>query len=488
MRRLVPCALLLVAFLCLNASCTRRSPLKSDDPAPSPAPQRTQYTIAATLRAEEKTLSVESEILYACPIDELAAVKLRLYANAYAEGNVVVTEDKVAATYPGGKISTGGAEILEATADGQSAPYDLGQGGTLMTLRLPRKYKRGETIRLTVTERVTLANCRHRLGYADGYYFLSDFYPVLCPFREGKYLSYDYTPYGDPFLQETADFALDLTLPLGCECAASSPAERREKQGSAERLSYTLKGARDFAVVCSEKLRYTEDSSAGFPVRYYYENDPKKADTLARVVKAVTEYASLFGEYPYHAYTVVAAPFFEAGVEHSGLSVLSSALSVAERGEVILHETAHQWWFGKVGSDGYRDAWMDEGLAEYAVALSYHRAGSTAAYRAKLRAAEDAFSVRYAIKGAEGARFDRTLTEMADGYYDRVYCGGLLLFAALALKVGEDAMISALRTYATEYAGAVATPEDLIRSLSDSLGEDLSPFFTARLSCALPID
>ena len=488
MRRLFPCLFLLLALLCSLASCGRRPPAPAEETPPELSPERAHYTIAATLLDKEKVLSVETEILFSCPADDLAAVKLRLYANAYAEGGAIVTEDKVAATYPGGKVNAGGAEILEATANGQPATYDLGQSGTLMTLRLSEKHRRGERLRITVTERVTLAGCRHRLGYADGYVFLSDFYPVLCPFREGKYLSYDYTPYGDPFLLETADFSVTLTLPVGYECAASSFPDRRETQGTAKRLYYVLEGARDFAAVTSEKLRYTEDSAGEIPVRYYCENDAKRADTLARIVKAVAEYASLFGAYPYPDYTVVSAPFFEAGVEHSGLSVLSSSLSVAERAEVILHETAHQWWFGKVGNDGYSHAWMDEGLAEYAVALSYKKAGATAAYRAKIRAAEDAFAIRYALKGAEGTRFDLTLPEMSEGYYDRVYCGGLLLFASLAAKVGEDKLTAALSAYATEYAFAVASPEDLILSLSTTLREDLSPFFAAWLSALVPIE
>ena len=487
MRRILPCVLLVFALLCLVASCGRQAiPTPPADSAPEAAP--TRYEITATLLGEEKVLAVETEVTYPCPTDDLAAVKMRLYANVYREGNAVVTEDKVSATYPHGVVNAGGAEVLEVTADGEATTFDLGQGGTLMTLRLGRKYRKGEEIRLRVAARVTLANCRHRLGYADGYYFLSDFYPVLCPFRNGKYLSYDYVPYGDPFLLDTANYTLDLTLPVGYECAASAIEERREVQGTTERRFYTLDGARDFALVCSKLLRYTEGEADEIPIRYYCEKDAKRADTLARIQSAVAEYESLFGAYPYPSYSVVVAPFFEAGVEHSGLGILSSSLSVAERSETILHETAHQWWFGKVGSDGYRDAWMDEGLTEYTVALSYKRAGEMAAYRTKIRTAEDAFAIRYALKGADGARFDLPLPEMTDGYYDRVYCGGLLLFASLAGRVGDEALIEALRRYADEYAGKTATPEDLIRSLSETTGEDLSAFFVAWLSGAVPIE
>ena len=483
MRRLAP--VLLILFLtCSLAACGRGPSSGGSDFDLAP----TRYAISASLIPEEKVLSVETEVTCSAPTSDLAAVKLYLYGNVYREGNVVVTEDKIAATYPHGKVDHGGAEVLEVTADGAPASYDLGQGGTVLTLRLGRKYAKGEEIRLRIATRVTLANCRHRLGYADGYYLLSDFYPVLCPFREGKYLVREYLPYGDPFLQDTADFDLDLTIPVGYECAAGTFEQRRERQGTTERRFYTFEGARDLALVCSQKLRYAQTEAGDTPIRYYYESDKNIRNTLAHVQSAMEEYVADFGAYPYPTYTVVTAPFFEAGVEHSGLAVVSSSLSETDRAMTILHETAHQWWYGKVGNDGYLAPWMDEGLAEYAVALFYEHAGSKRAYRAKLSEAEDAFSIRYALKGAEGVRFDLPLSELRDGYYDRVYCGGLLLFATVAERVGEERFLSALRRYAACFDGRVASPKDMTDCLSEALGEDLSALFSAWLTGGIPID
>ena len=33
--------------------------------------------------------------------------------------------------------------------------------------------------------------------------------------------------------------------------------------------------------------------------------------------------------------------------------------------KVIVHETAHQWWYGLVGNDQIDEAWLDESLATY---------------------------------------------------------------------------------------------------------------------------
>lgn len=33
---------------------------------------------------------------------------------------------------------------------------------------------------------------------------------------------------------------------------------------------------------------------------------------------------------------------------------------------VVAHETAHQWFYGIVGNDEVREAWLDESLTDYA--------------------------------------------------------------------------------------------------------------------------
>jgi aminopeptidase N len=33
--------------------------------------------------------------------------------------------------------------------------------------------------------------------------------------------------------------------------------------------------------------------------------------------------------------------------------------------DVIAHEVAHQWWYGLVGNNQYREPWLDESFAQY---------------------------------------------------------------------------------------------------------------------------
>ena len=458
---------------------------KERETAPIPSP--TQYHITAELDAAEHTLSVLTDIDWSCPADDLSAVKFYLYPNAYKEGHEVVTKDKVEAAYPGGSPSYGGSEILSALCDVPVTDTSIGEDDMVLTLRLSRDLKKGERVRFRITQKVTLACIKHRLGYAEGYYYLSGFYPVVCPFSEGVFLTYPYTPFGDPFRLETAEFSLDLSLPIGTACAASAEIVRREAQGSTEIYSIASNSSREVAVVASKKMFVEKRSYGDKSLFYYYESGSNKERILSVIEDALRYYEECFGAYPYSTYTVVSAPFFESGVEHAGLTVISKDLSFAYKKKTILHETAHQWWFGKVGNDEFASPWIDEGLAEYSAAAYYKAAGQEAVYRELVREAEDAYAVRLSVKGSEGVRFDLPLPELSDGYYDRVYAGGLLLFSTLAERFGTERFHAALRDFAERYAGKVATQGALISSLSQSLEEDLSAFFQGWLTGVVPL-
>jgi len=477
-------AIILVAVLLVG--CAEKVRMREEQPRIESLPE-TEYHITAELLPKEHLLALTTEIDYSAPIDGISSVKFRLYPNAYEEGHPVVPEDRLAAAYPRGILSYGNAEILSISSDIPITDSDIGQNDLLLTVRLARELERGERVHFSIIERVTLANVKHRLGYYGGYYYLSNFYPEVCPFVGGKYVSYDYTPYGDPFRFDNASFSLDLTLPTGYVCASGAEELHRETQGGKTIYSFAAKGTREIAVVTSQKMRCLSCEDSGRKLSYYYEVGTNRDKILSFIADAIAYYEEQFGAYPYVGYSVVVAPFFESGVEHSGMSVLSSDLSFAHLKKAILHETAHQWWFGKVGNDEYMTAWLDEGLAEYSVAAYYTAKGFTAITREMIGDAEDAYAIRLALKGSDGVRFDLPLSEMSEGYYDRVYAGGFLLFFALSERYGIERFHSALHCFADRCHGCVATADDLILSLTDSLGEDPSSLLRAWLRGTVPI-
>jgi hypothetical protein len=102
-----------------------------------------------------------------------------------------------------------------------------------------------------------------------------------------------------------------------------------------------------------------------------------------RAAKAVTAFSQWYGPYPYGALAFTQMP----GALSQGwpsLVFLSSFafLSPEERadlklnpvdgilnGQVLVHETAHQWWGDLIQWKTYRDQWISEGLANYSSLL-----------------------------------------------------------------------------------------------------------------------
>ncbi len=104
------------------------------------------------------------------------------------------------------------------------------------------------------------------------------------------------------------------------------------------------------------------------------------ADKAAR---AVTSFSQWFGPYPFGALALTQMPG-DLSQGWPGLVFLSSYafLSPQEQSElhldpvmallsnqVLVHETAHQWWGDLVLWDSYRDQWFVEGLANYSALL-----------------------------------------------------------------------------------------------------------------------
>ncbi|MFI6675440.1 hypothetical protein [Kribbella sp. NPDC050469] len=59
------------------------------------------------------------------------------------------------------------------------------------------------------------------------------------------------------------------------------------------------------------------------------------------------------------------------GMEYPGFVLLNVA------GSPVVHEVAHQWWYGIIGNNEYADPWLDEAFATYATDVheGNHRVG-----------------------------------------------------------------------------------------------------------------
>ncbi len=218
---------------------------------------------------------------------------------------------------------------------------------------------------------------------------------------------------------------------------------------------------------------------------------PEILDVTAR---CLDEFHRLFGiRYPWGEYHQAFVPDFNAGaMENPGCVtfrdsyVFRSRVTDSERGyraTTIAHEMAHQWFGNLVTMRWWDDLWLNESFAEY---LGNRVCDAVTDYRpwvefgARRKAWGYAADRRpsthpVAANGAEDTK--RALTEF-DGIS---YAKGASVLRQLAVRLGDDTMLSGLREYFRAHAYRNATFADLIGAWTSAGASDLGPWATAWL-------
>ena len=448
-------------MLCIAVTCS----IVPFAAACAPQTKRGSYSIEAEYFPAERTLKAAMTVTVVNHTnEEWETLKFQLWPNAYRAGAKYAPVSALFApdAYYAGE-SCGGIEVT--AVEGAAAFRVAGEDENILEADLPVPLAPNKSAVLAMRFTVTLANVRHRLGVGEKTVNLAQFYPVLCHWEDG-FCEHVYAT-GDPFVSETADYDVRLTVPDGYIAACSGESEKTLADGKAT-YRVRAENVREVAFVLSEDMRVAQTSADGIPISYYYFDDENAQATLSAAAESLSYFQKTFGDYIYPCYHVVQTEFAYGGMEFPMLSMIASDLRAEEVPAVVVHETAHQWWYAMVGSDQYTDAWQDEGLAAYSEALFFgaHPAYGTS-YEEYIAASEGAyrayFSVTEQLTGRQDTSMRRPLTAFSGDYEYRsiAYDKAVILFDRLRETLGEKRFVAALRGYAAAYTGKIAPAEAL---------------------------
>ena len=200
-------------------------------------------------------------------------------------------------------------------------------------------------------------------------------------------------------------------------------------------------------------------------------------------MQAATFFAEKFGAYPYPAFSVVQTHFIQGGMEFPGLAMVSDALESKAYLEVIVHETAHQWWQSVVGNNEIEYGFLDEGLAEYSVIAFYETHPEYGFTRANLvESAERTYktfcTVYDKLFGKVNTVMPRSLKDF-DSEYEYVnvaYVKPAIMYDVLRTTIGDAKFFGGLKRYYADFAFKNAVPSDLVASFT-RVGADVEGFF-----------
>lgn len=411
-------------------------------------------------------------------------LKFNLFPNAYRQGAkypAVSSADSAGAYYAG--ISYGGIEVHSvAGEDGEKEFSVTGADSNILTVPLEKEVFPEERYSLSIDFTVKLAKINHRLGITENAVNLGNFYPVLCGYDGGFYECVYYSS-GDPFFSDCSDYEVEFTAGENYVVAASGELCGSETSGGKTKNTYSLKNARDFAICLSEEFETMSAKAGDVTIDYYYVKDDSPIRSTEYAVKAVETFSSLFGAYPYKTLAVVETGFNEGGMEYPALVYISDSLEKAAYGEVIVHETAHQWWYAGVGNNQVEYGFLDEGLAEYSTVLFYEKNEGFGMTRPQMiDAAEMTYRTFCNVYDKLFGKVDTTMLRPLGAYsseYEYVniaYIKSCLMYEYLRETVGDKMFFKGLEKYYADYAFSEAEPQDLV-GVFEKCGADTNGFF-----------
>jgi hypothetical protein len=285
-------------------------------------------------------------------------------------------DERVSSSLPAGG---GGSEERGTAARTYRAQADESLGtsddcGTALVVPLPKPVQPGEKVSIEIDYFFRLPQKQGRWGQWQGVTFLCTWLPVLAVFEESGWHPTPFIPWHQPFFNEAGLYTARVKLPCDQTIACSAPIANTKDQGDGWKIvTFEPCCLRDWAFLCS--ARYCEYIEWAGPVQIRSVALPEHehyARLMARwVCEAMPVYTRWFGPYPYPQFTIVESYFGWNGNECAGLVMIDERVygmphCAANFVEYLIgHEFCHQWWYNVVGTNGYCETWMDEGLATY---------------------------------------------------------------------------------------------------------------------------
>jgi hypothetical protein len=436
----------LVACLLLVGCGGSAAPKRLETPA-RPAerwPDRARY--ALDLRYDEKayTLAGSERISFAnTGPDTLRSVWLRAWANAFGSCGAPRADVKVTA---GGTLG------------------ERREGCTALEVRLAKPLARGQRAEVALDIRVTVPSRPDRFGRVGEIAAFGNGIPILAVEDRGGWHRPPYTDRGESFFSLTSSWRTQLRLKRGLAVASTGMQTAARDDGDERVVTLGAPQARDFTLVIGPMTVRTLDASGVRLRRFVKRGTPEREirAALRTARAALFAYEHRFGSYEAKELDIVEGP---AEVANGGVAMEYPELVLTPAWPpALVHEIAHQWWFGIVGDDEYNEPWLDEAMAEYSAArLPTRISGGNRLGQCK------SLPKRLPPLTSSMARFDKAPPRL---YSRSIYVAGACALTRLERGIGQTRMGRFLRKLISDHRYGVLTTKEFVAGLRKAAPRD----------------
>jgi len=332
-----------------------------------------------------------------------------------------------------------------------------------LEVRLAKPVAPGAAGALSLTLTVRGRKQNDRFGHAGRVALLGNVVPVLAVEDDRGLRLPPYSAIGETFYSLSARWDATLRLPARLRAATSGAVVSDRVRGSERTVRVATAQARDFALAIG-RLGVSGTRVNGVRIRVFTNGGPRVVRGASRDARrAVGTFSRRYGRYGSSELDVVVVPLSHGGMEYPEL-IFAYPSRVA-----IVHEIAHQWWYGLVGDDQSHEPWLDESFATYSHERLVPSANACKPGRP--------YSLvqpkwRHIPLDSSMALFDR-IPEPAIG--EVIYAAGSYALQRLERDIGRARMTAFLRLLQTRFRFGVMRTSDVLEAIREvAPGYDLT--------------
>lgn len=257
-------------------------------------------------------------------------------------------------------------QFQQVAVNGQTADYSL----DLDTLHLPldKLVEAGEKVHVEFSYELTFPEGGFRFTKLGENFHLAQFYPMLATFRDGEWNKEEYQFNGETYHTGFSDVKVWYEIPEGYTFVSTGE-DRGQRVGTLE-VDYV----KEFFIAIVKNPAIIENKTDHVKIRVFgFEEEEDVYEELGEVAADALEYfQELMGPLPFEQLDLIMEG---PGMEYPGIVTVGSfyeePLPFEELEDTVVHEIAHQYFYGVISNDPYYAAWLDEGFAEFATSLYF---------------------------------------------------------------------------------------------------------------------
>ena len=472
-------------------------------------PRVASYTIDARLDPSRHVITASETLTWTnggdTPVDVLP---FHLYLNAFKNESSLFMRSSHGQMRQA-RASEGGwgyIDVESVAVDGVPAKLrypDAPNDYTVAELQLAKPIApHGEPVKIDFKFTDQLPEVFARTGYKGEFHMVGQWFPKIgvrigTPGAE----RWECQPFhaDSEFFADFGTYDVQLTVPSTEAVAATGVLVKSEDSpGGTRTFGYHAEDVHDFAWMADPymdvKKGWATVDDGKVEVRVYYrpEQGAFAHRHLEAAIGTIERMSATYTPYPWSIMTVIDPPMDAVlgagGMEYPTLVTTGGDTVYARPGMhlpeyVTVHEVGHNWFQGMLASNEVEEAWLDEGVNEWAdgkVMDDLYGARTSAVdwmgWQAEIFAlrralADDPTKLPSPIAAASYAFVD------SDNYGAATYVSTLRALRTLELTVGSQQFAAAMKAYAQQWAFKHPTGRDLFDTLSKELGQNLDWFF-----------